>query len=721
MALLAVVADARAEGLSLYLEPTFTLANIRNYDQLGNETENEARALTQNYRLSFDRQLVSAIGVSAGGLYQAQRSWSTNPLGSSLIDGTVVGAYGRLNLTLPTITGGFSYDWGQTQAGSSAKLISENLALFGTWRPWDLPEVNLRLARAHQYDVDRTSQDVTTWSALLNVRYPVNPFEFRYTLQWARPLDAITGTEASSLDQTLQGIYSDRLFSGRTSIYAAVTLRNQMVNTLTTGTGTVLLQQNPIGGLSLVEVFPAEPSTSTLAPNPALIDGNLLASASVDLGYAPTLAGDANRRDLGVQFADVITPVNAIHVWVDRRLPPEISAAYSWTAYRSDDNKIWTPVAITGPVVFGGFLNRFEIPIQRTQARFLKVVTQPLPAGLTLDPAFANVFVTEMQVFLEQAADSIPRQFATSGALLNLTASTLLWRAANLNWDLTARAERRTSPGLTTWSLLNSFTASQWLARNLQLTERIARQDGDNGIGHEGQTDWSAGLLWRPLPTFSGTLVYSGQFIDSIPVLDTDTGQFVNQPYGFNHSVTALGRADLYEGISLLVNGTGALQSLYTGVNTWSGTVNTKATLAPNPWIMFTLGWIWGVSIVQEFDLPDVATPQSRVDATVTIRPTNALSAVATVTRILAGGPETTFGTVQLNWSPLQGDLQLGVTYSKTFDTATQSTVEVLSPSLRWNIRPGIQFTASYALLNTSAVVSRTNSRSLTLGLSILL
>ena len=719
--LMAVLSDARGEGLSLYLEPTFTMTHQETQDQLGNGTQQDFRVLLQNYRLSFDRSLTPAFTIAAGGLLESRRTWTDDAVGSTTLDGNVRSLYARLTFNLPVLTAGLSYDLGTEQTNLLPQAVNESFSAYSSWRPLDLPELSLRLTRTHQYDATRTSQDITTWSALGSLRYILDPFEFRYVLQWAQPSDSVTGTEASSLDQTLQGIYSARLFEGRTAVYVALTLRNQMLKTLAAGTGTVSLQQNPVAGLSLTEGFPAVPTTDTLLPNPALIDGNLVVSAAVDIGYAPTLAGDDNRRDLGVQFADLVTPVNSIRVWVDRKLPPEVSIAYTWTAYLSDDNKTWTPLSITGPVVFDAFQNRFEIPVQETQARYLKVVTRPLPAGLSVDAAYANVFVTEMQVFLVRAADSVPRERASSGALLNATASTLLWRAANLNWDLSLIGERRTNPGLTTWNILNSLTASQWLARGLQLTERLSRQDGDAGIGHYGQTDWSAGLLWRPLPTFSGSLIYTGQFIDARPRLDIDTGQYVIEPVGFNHSVSSLTRADLYEGLSALLNVTGALQSNYDGTNLWTGTVNATLSVAPNPWVAFTVGWLSTVNILQLPEEPGVTSTNGRIEGTLTLRPTNAISAIGTITRIVTGGPQSTFGTVQLNYSPLRGDLQFSISYSKTFDTLSQSTNEILVPGLRWNVRPGIQINASYTLLNSSAPVSQLRSRSLSLGLSILL
>jgi hypothetical protein len=717
--LLAVFGDARADGVSLYLEPVFTLTQFNSTDQLGNSTHQDLRTLTQNYRLNFDRPLTPAFTIAAGALFEAQRTWSADDYQATTRDGSVRGLYGRLLFYLPLLSGGLTYDLGQIRSESAVPLVNENLSLYGSWRPMELPEVNLRLSRTHQYDTARLNQDLTTLSAIGSVRWLIEPFELRYTLQWAQPTDSVTGTESSALAQTLQGIYAARLFDGRTAIYLSLTLRNQMLRTIVAGTGTISEQQHPVAGLSLLETTSNEPTTDTLLPNPALVDGNLLVSASVDIGFAAWRPGENNQRDVGVQFADLVTPVNSIEVWVDKPLPPEVSVSYVWAAYQSDDNKTWTPVAIVGPVVFGPYLNRFQIPIRQTSARFLKVVTQP--PSFPGDPLNANVFVTEVQVFLVRSASSIPRDQANSGALLNATASTLLWRAAQLSWDLSAIVEQRVGPNLRTWNLLNTFTAAQWLTRTLQVNERVSRQDGDDGLGHFGQSDWSAGLLWRPLPTFTGTLTYSGQFIDARPVLQVETGTYVSEPVGFNHSVSLLTRADLYEGISALVNATWGLQNEYSGTNHWNGTLNATGSFAPNPWVTFTLGWASTLTLLQVPGEDTIGTTTGRIDASLTVRPTNSLSAIGTITRIVTGDRPTTFGTVQLNWSPLRGDLQLSIVYSKTFDVASQSTNEIFTPGLRWNVRQGIQLTAIYNLLNTTAPVNRTQSRSLSLGLSIIL
>jgi hypothetical protein len=717
--LLAVAADARGEGLSLFLEPAFTMTSLDTRDQLGTRTSQESRTFTQNYRLNFDRDLGPALSLTAGGLFLDRQTSADVGAGWSTVDATARALYGRLTLSLPALTGGLTYDVGDARATASTRLVSETAAGFLSWRPLDLPEAGLRLSRTHLYDATGGTRDITTTSALVTARYQVDTVEAKYALLWAQPLDAVSGTEASSINQVAQAIYTDRLFQDRTTAYASLTLRNQTMRTLQVGTGTVSLQQHPVAGLSLLEVFPAQPTNDTLGLNPAIVDGNLTSGAALDIGYAPTLAGDTNWRDMGVQFGDLLTDVNTIRIWVDRLLTTQVAAAYAWSAYQSDDNRTWSPVAITGPVTFGPFENRFEIPIQQTRARYLKVVTRPLQAGVTTDPAFANVQVTELQAFLVTAASAVARDMASSSAQLDLSATTQLWRRVNLAWDLTGSLQRRISPDATIWNLLNGLTANQWLSADLQLVERLARHDSDYGIGHLGQTDWSAGLVWKPLLTFTGSLIYSGRYVDSTPTLDPLLGGYVVGPGGFTNSLASLARADLYQGISAQLNTSGSFQNQPDGKQTWTGTNNITASLIPNPWSALSFGWYTNFSTAWDPDGSRTRSTNNRLDGSVTIRPTSAISVVGSISRIISEVRPTTTGTAQVYWSPLRGDLQLSAGYSKTFDTATQSDLELFTPSLRWNVRQGVQLTGAYTLLNTRLPVSESQSRSLSFVLSI--
>jgi hypothetical protein len=718
LGLAAAAPRARADGLSLSLEPGYTMTSQEIRDQQGTTSRQEYGSFGQTYHLAFDRQLGSALSAGVGAQLKDSATLRGSGEGGNT-ESTERNASARLSLSLPTLTGGLSYDLADRRSTGALQLISDEVAGFLAWRPYQIPDLSLRLTRSHHYDELRETQDLTTTGATLSARYHDGPLEAKYLLGWSQPSDAITGTESRSLDQVLQVTGSEQLFEDRTVLHGSLTLRNQVTTTLTPGQGSIAQQQSPVGGLSLIESFPVLPSNGTLVLNPALIDGSVVASAALDIGYGPSVAGDRAVRDAGVQFADLLTPVNQLRVWVDKRLPPELSASYGWAAWQSDDNRTWQAVPITGVVTFDPFQTMFLVPIRETRGRYLKVTTQPLPAGLSTDPAFASVQVTELQAFLVTPAAALAREQASSGALVNLTATTQLWRRIHLAWDFAASLERRFSPDASLWSVLNGLVGSQELLTGLQLSERLARQDGDFGIGHLGQTDWSAGLLWRPVPAFTGSLVYTGQLVDARPVLDLVLGRYVVRPGGNTNTLGSLLRADLYEGISAQLNASVGLVHQPDGRTDRSGTFNASTTLAPNPWISFSAAWLSNFGAVTSLDATTVLSSASRLDLGATFRPTPAISATGSVSRRMDGTGPATSGSAQVSYAPLRGDLQASLAYSDTFDTASQVTASLFSPSLRWNVRPGVQLTASYTLLDTNAPSSETRTRTLAVILNI--
>src|SRR5689334_8381515 len=75
-ALVAAWPDARADGLSLTVEPSYTLTTVEARDQIGTTTRLDTGTLGQAYRLNFDRQLGSALFAGVGGQLQDRRSWT---------------------------------------------------------------------------------------------------------------------------------------------------------------------------------------------------------------------------------------------------------------------------------------------------------------------------------------------------------------------------------------------------------------------------------------------------------------------------------------------------------------------------------------------------------------------------------------------------------------------------------------------------------------------
>jgi hypothetical protein len=704
----AAPAVARAEGLSATIEPGFTHTETDlttpgpGPGSPSRTTHQTVDQFLQRYRLGLDRSITDRLTASLGGTFLDDRTWAETDGVSSPVGGSrATSLYARLTLGAPTLTLGVGADRNEQtfRSASGTSFVTENFTAFGNWRPVDLPELDLRVNRFNVYDTLRRTQDATTDSALLGVRYEGRTLGARYLVTWTRSSDHLNLVDSTSVDQTVLGTWSDSLFARRTSAYASASFVNRNATTTSLGqNGTVTRQQSPIGGLSGIVALPATEDNIALAPNPALVDGNTGAAAGVDVGFGPSAAGDRNPRDVAGRFADVVTPVNTFYVWFDRAITPEVGVALARdvAVFRSDDNQRWTRVDVVGTPVVSPFANRIEITTPQVQARFLKVALVPLAVGVTVDAAYRALFVSEVQFLLVLPASLVPRSDTTYTAAGNFLARTAIVRDPDLAYDLQAQVTYQSAGELTTYTLVNGLSFATRLTASLGANARGERQDRDAGQGHEGLWLWNASLVGNPFPTAYWNLTYSGSSND--------------RDRSLTHSLTALGRADLYEGISTQAN---AVASIFTQGERTSQTGQAGGTLSltPNRFVTLTGGVLYSRSLTSSPDTGDVVTEFGRLDGTVSLTPAPALSAAGTLSRLFGGVRPTTLATLQLNYYPLRGELQLNFFYTKTLDTAADATTETYGPTLRWNVRRNVSLTASYTVVRNTAPVQTLSSR----------
>ena len=164
-----------------------------------------------------------------------------------------------------------------------------------------MPSFDLVLVRSENRDADRAIQDqVTTEAGLSAVYREIEHFDFRGAVRYANPEDRLRGTESRELAEVASVGWEDRFLDRRVTASAGYTLsrRDTEVDDVSSG-AEILTQQVPFEGLSLVDPPIAVPTTTTLVPNPALVDGNVEASAGLDLGPAVRLSGDTRLREMG--------------------------------------------------------------------------------------------------------------------------------------------------------------------------------------------------------------------------------------------------------------------------------------------------------------------------------------------------------------------------------------------------------------------------------------
>ena len=713
---------ARAEGLSFLYQPQYTSSSSSNTDQVGNVTQSNSNFFLQRFQLNADKTILPLLRFSGNGSYDLALGATTTG-GAPPAETAAHRWNAALQLTVgdQLLFGTASYYLNGRTADfmnlgirtGTPTFLNDSLLFTTTWRPDNLPLVTLLLQRSTQFDTQRTVVDQTTDDASVQVSYePTSTVSLRYRFQYDHPVDHLSGTTSTSFLQQGLASYGQRFFDDLLSLYASYNFNARSTEISAAGPGgTISIQQFPIAGLSNIEVFPATPTRIALNPNPALIDGDFLASTGLNIGFGPSVSGDVANRNMGAQFTSIPPTVNTVWVWVDRQLPAAVSAAITWTAYRSDDNLNWTLVPIVGPVQFGLFQNRFEIPIEATPGRYIKVVTRPLPGGVTTDRAFADIFVTEIQLFQVTAAGSA--HFSAFTGFLNTSARYQIIRS-RLIYDFSASLSH--TDATTAYNVTNGLTLNQGLGRMLTFYARLQRSDGRDPQGTSVQSLWIASLDAQFLPTLGASLTYNGEL---------DQGTYSNnvqlgQGGALKNSLGAFLRAIPYSGISLVANTTFQRDQAPSGRRLQAVTTSAAVSITPHPALSLTGSWLYSATNLSGGGLPDTSVPTQRVEGSISVQPFPSLYASATVSRLLLGATPQTLASVSASIAPFpNGNLIFNFSYNSAFDSLTQSRSQIFGPFVRWTITPRLWLEATYTWLDFLSTVQNTYTRTFNARLTL--
>lgn len=716
----AIPGGAARAGVTAQMQPGYSSATSTTRDETGAESRFDSTQWIQRYRLGIDQQIYPLLSLTAGGNLTWVEAESRTPgAPRANLDSRAWNTFARLKAGGPLLNGALDYSrrWDDTETRTGGLTLAppgsvrESFGATVGWRPADLPSLNLRLGRTRAYDETRQVTDQTSDEAQLSAVYqPVTGVDLRYAFRYGTFTDHRTDVVRDELNNSAGATWTGRYLAGRGNAYVGYTVTARTTETRAPGGGLVTIQHLPVAGLSIVETFPATPARVTLSPNAALINGDTAASAGVNLGTSASTGPEIAFRDLGAQFQDVVTPVNAIHVYVDRALPTALAEALDWAAFQSDDNVDWTPVALAGAVGFNPVLFRFEVPIERTQARYLKVVTRPLPTTATTDPQFREIFVTELQ-FLEVTPAELARG-RTSDLSGNLSGTTriLLMPDLGLSYDFSGfitHADARAP----TWAVTNGLSMARRLDPVFAVAARVDRSDSDAGRGRESQNRWSASLSAEPLPTLGAVASYSGQFAD------TEGGSVIS------NSGTLSARADLYEGIAMNATGSVSWQRAGSGRTSRSVLTSASTSIIPNRYLSLGGSASYTEGTQSGGGQPERTDQRGFLEASASLSPFPALALSGTVTRQFGGSIRpATLASFSGAVSPFPGgDLQLRYSYQETYDGAADQRTRGHGPGARWNIRPGWYLDVAYAVQDAWAPATFQHSRALNANLLITL
>ncbi len=717
---------ARADGWSALVQPGYVNSSTTTTDAAGNVSHTGTSILTQQYRLALGEQIYPLVHLDLGGTYSWLLGNTTADATRSDLDAKTWTGLGRLTLGSQILNGGVSYDRQEqgSTTGTNGQLfrapdvVRESYLAFAAWHPADLPSLDLHLNRTNNYDKARIGNDRTVDEVFLGTRYTPTPqLDLRYSARYSDAVDHLHAAESQEVANSANVSWSDRTLDGRLSTGVSYNIGTRYSRTIARGTGgSVFTQQFPIAGLSAVETLPT-PDRITLNPNPALIDGDTNTSAGLDLGFAAPASGDVAGREAGAQLTDNATPVNMLFLWVDRAIPPEVAAAFTFDVWRSDDNTTWThlnlaaPASGGAPVQFSSFQNRFEIGIEQVQARYLKVVAKPLAVGVTTDRRFANILVTELQLLLVVPTALAARSATDTSGSLTTTAKYVLQRSWNVAYDFGGFLAHSDGFARKTYSILNGISMARRLASAVAMSARLDRADsGGTGQEHDGLTRASASVSFDPLPTLAAGATYSALL--SQKAAGT----------GLTNGVSGFARADLYQGITVSGNAGINYGSNEVGQTLQAALYGVSASFIPHHTLALTAAYNYTTSTVSGGGLPELKDSLGRVDGSLSYSPFKALYLAASASRYTSGRPPSTLANFTGGFSPFPGgDLLLRFGYSETLDQAASTRTRQYGPTARWNIRPGSYLDLGYAVESSHSPALDSNSRAFTANLTVTL
>ena len=684
-------AAARADGIGGYLQLNFSKGNTEITDASGRTTTQSSNLFAQQYRLVLDKRFYPNLMLSAGGTFERTDVNTEFDAESTDVVSTRILPFVDLvlNTQLITLGGGYQLNEATVKVNGDAlpTLVREQLYTRFAYRPDGFPTLNLQAGRNQFYDKDRVVQDIVNDYIAIDSQYrPISKVQLSYLGALSHGTDNLKGFESRSLTNNGTASYSDSYWKNRMTFSGNYNINNLNSEFIASGQGEVSVPLFPFQGLSALS---DTPSLVSLAPNASLVDGNLAAGSGIDIGFV-TLPGDTRPRNLGLDFV-VPAEVNTLYVWVDKRLPPQVSDSYSWDVYTSEDNREWVLRQIVSPAPFAPFDNRFEVRFGNVNSRFVKVVTRPLanlppPTAEFPDPGvFRNIQVTELQAFNTKPASDVAGESSQTTQTVTLDARVRLLSVPSLYYQVTYFATRSTLAPYR-YTLSNALQAYHQFNRVYSGSASVSRLDNIDQRGHEVTYLYNASLMAVPLPTLTHNITYSGR-----------TLEFEGRRATFN-SFYLTNTAQLYPGIDASLSGGIDFSSRESGQETQGATLGATLNLIPHRTLNVNLSWSGTTSESTGGGRPDTTSSSSGGTISASFTPFSTLYLYGDwSTSSQTDQPTFTRTNYGVNWAPFpDGTLHFNVNYLETLQSSDESRNRSLTSGVRWNINPRASLDVAY-------------------------
>ncbi len=697
-----------ADGIYGSLDLNYTISKTETTDSTGKTTKIDTNFFNPRFTLDIDKTIFPNLKLKGEVIFEKQITNTDIDSSSTKTNFTRIRPYLELTLNTPPFNASVGYvrrqDIFDTSGSPSVTLVNEEYrGVFG-WRPEGFPSLDFQYIRTNTFDEKHSTQNVNKDYFNLILRYISKGLDLYYSGTYTDTKDNLNHLESKDLLNSGRFTYSNTFFDSRVSLTTTYNISHEDVKTIAEGTGFVSFQVFPFAGLSVVNDIP---ETGALLPNPTLIDGNLTAGAGINIGLPP-IGGDTRPRQMGLDLL-TLTEVNNLFVWVDRELPADIANKFSWDIYTSSDNLNWTKAATVPSAPFGPFQNRFDIRFLNLRTRFIKVVTKPLSIAVPGASNFPNIFVTELQAFLNRPAADVRGKTTRTSHIYNLDTKTRILGTPGLYHDFSFFFTQVSPSGQLRYTLTNGLSANYNFSRTLSGTGRIAIENGEEEKKNRIAYVYYAALNANPLTTLRDSLVFSGR-IEEIGGKPSD-----------NHSIFLYNTAALYKGIDLNLNGGLTFAKQETGQSQTGTIVNFLTTIVPHPNFTLTLNGSYATTSESGGEKPSSSDHTMRGEATVSFIPFRTLNLLAGLEVISEKTRKTQINQKYgINWSPFQdGALQFNFNYSEEVRSENHEKTRNITPSILWKIKGKSYLIVSYQLIKSESDTQKTDSKIISTNLKI--
>jgi hypothetical protein len=678
-------ANVCAEGVNFRAELQYTNSEIKSTNKTtGEKTRSDAYSFDQIYNFDLSKTIYPYLTFAAGTYFELDNSTTKTAGTKTKTEERLLIPFVQLNLNNPLYQAGIQYRRTQrneqTPNVPNIERVRDEINTSFSWLPSELPNLSLRYNHFHTYDHPKTEDTINKLFYLESEYTAWEDLRFNYS--YSRNESDQRLNDFNTLEQAHFGKveYSNDFLDRRLMLNTAYRIDYSTMKFSGEGSREVALQRTE--GLFRLDNTPQD--GPALEPNGALIDGDLIASAGIDIG---TGGDQTTLANIGVDFG-FTTRVDEIRIWVARRLPTAIANSFSWGVYTSPDNtddSTWTLVATVSPAVFGAFDNRFEISFPAVTTRFIKVVTTALSSALDPGNQFTNIFVTEMQAFVTVSQETQNKRTSTDqyydlGLRGRLSEKTVVGYNLNVTSNETdpSNDKRR--------QLSNDLFMSHSFNKIFSTSARVSRIDTSENNYDTVSYTYGALLKGNYLPTFQQLLTFSG------------TSEKTEDDSNDNYSVVLRNNASLYPGWSAFVD-SGFNWNRPAASDRLEKTLLLKVSTNFQPHQKLTLNL--------NYLLAKTLAPEKNTNADFNLEAffipfrTLSLNARLTVTQ----REETrTLQNYNVNWSPFpDGTVQFFFAYTETLLSEENQTERNFSSGLSWTIRSHIFLEMSYNIVRNDS------------------